>query len=79
MTSITEIQRMESDVITAQELFAFHVKEISSERVVVGELQSTGLRPTFLHKFEKRGVQLPVGLFREQPRNVAELPGLQAR
>ena len=47
---------------------------------MVGELQATGLRPTFLHKFEKRGVQLPMGLFREQQnRNVTELPGLQAR
>jgi hypothetical protein len=32
-----------------------------------------------MHKFEKRGVQLPVGLFREQARVVTELPGLQAR
>jgi hypothetical protein len=30
---------------------------------VVGSLQSTGLRPTFLHKFEKRGVALPATLF----------------
>jgi pilus assembly protein CpaF len=79
VTSITEVQRMESEVITTQELFAFHVKEISAERVVVGELQATGLRPTFMHKFEKRGVQLPSGLFREQARVVTELPGLQAR
>jgi pilus assembly protein CpaF len=80
VTSITEVQRMESEVITAQELFRFEVREVSAERVVVGELQSTGLRPTFMNKFEKRGVQLPVGLFREQaPRMVTELPGLQAR
>jgi pilus assembly protein CpaF len=80
VTSITEVQRMESDVITTQDLFTFNVREVSADRVVVGELAATGLRPTFLHKFEKRGVQLPVGLFREQPaRVVTELPGLQAR
>ena len=39
---------MESDVITLQELFEFKVEEITSERVVVGSLQPTGLRPTFL-------------------------------
>src|ERR671916_774690 len=33
------------------------------DRIVVGDLRSTGLRPTFLHKFEKRGVTLPVSLF----------------
>jgi pilus assembly protein CpaF len=79
VTSITEVQRMESDVITTQELFNFQVREVSADRVVVGELQATGLRPTFMHKFDKRGVQLPVGLFREQARVVTELPGLQAR
>jgi pilus assembly protein CpaF len=78
VTSITEVQRMESEVITAQELFKFNVREVNADRTVIGELKATGLRPTFLHKFEKRGVQLPVGLFREQ-QNVTELPGLQAR
>jgi hypothetical protein len=29
----------------------------------MGSLRGTGLRPTFLHKFEKRGVALPVSLF----------------
>jgi pilus assembly protein CpaF len=57
--AITEVQRMESDVITLQDLFRFHVDGISADRTVVGELVSTGLRPGFLDKFEKRGVKLP--------------------
>jgi pilus assembly protein CpaF len=57
--AITEVQRMESDVITLQELFCFHMDAAASGRVVVGELASTGLRPGFLDKFEKRGVKLP--------------------
>jgi pilus assembly protein CpaF len=65
VTSITEVQRMEVDVITLQELFAYKVQQITGERVVVGNLVSTGLRPTFLNKFEKRGVALPAGLFFE--------------
>jgi pilus assembly protein CpaF len=63
VTAITEVQRMESEVITLQEIFDFKIREITSERVIVGSLQPTGLRPTFLSKFEKRGVSLPVGLF----------------
>jgi pilus assembly protein CpaF len=63
VTSITEVQRMESDVITLQELYTFRIEQITPERVIIGSLQSTGLRPTFLHKFEKRGVALPAGLF----------------
>jgi pilus assembly protein CpaF len=57
--AITEVQRMESDVITLQDLYRFHVDTISSDKRVVGELVSTGLRPGFLDKFEKRGVKLP--------------------
>ncbi len=60
--AITEVQRMESDVITLQDLFRFHVDAISSNRTVVGSLQNTGLRPSFLEKFEKRGVKLPTWL-----------------
>jgi len=57
--AITEVQRMESDVITLQDLFTFHVDGLSSSRKVVGNLAGTGLRPGFLDKFEKRGVRLP--------------------
>jgi pilus assembly protein CpaF len=57
--AITEVQRMESDVITLQELYRFQVEAVESGRGVVGRLESTGLRPGFLEKFEKRGVKLP--------------------
>jgi pilus assembly protein CpaF len=59
IVAITEVQRMESDVITLQDLFAFHVDAAASGRTVVGTLVSSGLRPTFLEKFERRGVKLP--------------------
>jgi pilus assembly protein CpaF len=71
VTSITEVQRMESDVITLQELFKFTVERVTEERVVIGRLGSTGMRPTFLHKFERRGLPLPASLFQEQPRQAA--------
>jgi pilus assembly protein CpaF len=63
VTSVTEVQRMESDVITMQELFKFQIDEITADGTIVGALRSTGLRPTFVTKFEKRGVPLPQGLF----------------
>ena len=63
VTSITEVQRMESEMVTLQELFAFRVERVTEDRVVVGSLLPTGLRPTFLHKFEKRGISLPSNLF----------------
>ena len=63
VTAITEVQRMESDVITLQEIFSFRMEDILRDRTVVGRLEATGLRPTFLHKFEKRGISLPNDLF----------------
>jgi pilus assembly protein CpaF len=63
VSAITEVQRMESDVITLQDIFEFKVSEVTTDRIVLGSLMPTGLRPTFLYKFEKRGVSLPVSLF----------------
>jgi pilus assembly protein CpaF len=66
VTAITEVQRMESEVITLQDIFEFKVSQVTSERVVIGTLNPTGLRPTFLYKFEKRGVSLPLSLFTKE-------------
>src|SRR5437867_2657801 len=63
VTAITEVQRMESDVITLQDLFTFKIQQVTPERAVIGKLQPTGLRPTFVHKFEKHGIDLPIDLF----------------
>src|SRR5256714_1360077 len=73
VTAITEVQRMESEVITLQDIFEFKVQRVTPERVVIGELDATGLRPTFLYKFDKRGVSLPVDLFNAStPAGLAE-------
>jgi pilus assembly protein CpaF len=76
VTCITEVQRMESDVITLQDIFEFKIDQVTSDRVVVGSLRSTGLRPTFLNKFEKHGVTLPVSLFADgRPNDVPRIAG----
>jgi pilus assembly protein CpaF len=63
VTSITEVGRMESEVITLSELFKFKVDHVQPDRTVVGALHATGLRPTFLDKFERHGIALPLSLF----------------
>jgi pilus assembly protein CpaF len=63
VVAITEVQGMESDVITLQDLFSFHIDEVTSKKGVVGALRPTGLRPTFVSQFEKNGVTLPPELF----------------
>jgi pilus assembly protein CpaF len=79
VTCITEVQRMESDVITLQDIFEFKIDQVTSDRVVIGSLRSTGLRPTFLTKFEKHGVTLPVSLFADNRANRADVPRVAGR
>ena len=63
IVEISEVQRMEGEVITLQKLFEFKIEHFDSERRIVGRLHPTGLRPGFLGKFERHGIELPVGLF----------------
>jgi pilus assembly protein CpaF len=80
--NITEVQRMEADVVTMQDIFKYHVDEVTPDGVIVGGLRSTGLRLASITKFERRGVTLPIGLFREtapySPVGVAGSPGVLA-
>ncbi len=64
VTHITEVQRMEGDMVTLQDLFEFHIESIAADRTITGRLRPTGLRPAFLHKFQKHGLELPVDMFR---------------
>jgi pilus assembly protein CpaF len=63
VTAIAEVQRMEGETITLQNLFEFHVDRVEADRTVVGRLEPTGLRPSFLSKFERHGIELPHDLF----------------
>jgi pilus assembly protein CpaF len=62
VVAITEVQRMESEVITLQDLFRYHMDAVTPDRAVTGHLTTTGLRPAFLEKFDRRGVSLPAWL-----------------
>jgi pilus assembly protein CpaF len=63
VSSIAEVQRMESDVITMEDLFRFETDEVRPDSAVVGGLRPTGIHPSFGEKFRKRGVELPASLF----------------
>jgi pilus assembly protein CpaF len=63
VTTISEVQRMEGETITLQNLFEFQIERVEADRTVVGQLEPTGLRPSFLPKFERHGIELPGHLF----------------
>ena len=74
VTAIAEVQRMESDVIMLQEVFAFNQREVTADGKVVGQLEPTGLRPSFLEKFDQYGVPLSTNLF-DTPSQVTPIAG----
>jgi pilus assembly protein CpaF len=63
VVAISEVQRMEGDLVTLQELYEFKVEGVGQDGRVMGELVATGLRPGFQHKFQMHGISLPTGLF----------------
>ena len=71
VTSISEVQRMEGDMIALQDLFA-----LRSDGAGGGTLEPTGLRPTLIDKFAHRGIELPATLF--GPRDQAALRSVVA-
>jgi pilus assembly protein CpaF len=70
-TSITEVLRMEGDVITTQDLFKFEFGEITPNGNVLGELRWSGLHPVFTDKLERTGAKLPAALNRSGPARAA--------
>jgi pilus assembly protein CpaF len=63
VTEITEVGRMESDVISLQDIYMFQIQDVHADHSVVGSLAPTGLRPNALSKFHKHGIELPPRLF----------------
>ena len=62
VTSITEVQGMEGDVIVMQEVFTFEQTGVVDGQIQ-GVLRPTGIRPKFTEKFEVMGIHLPPALF----------------
>ena len=62
VTSISEIQGMEGDVITTSEIFRFEQTNIENGKVI-GRLRPTGLRPKFMWKIQEAGIMLPPSIF----------------
>jgi pilus assembly protein CpaF len=63
VVAVTEMQGMESEVITLQDLFTFELDDVTASNAVLGHLAPTGLRPAFTGKFDKHRVVLPPALF----------------
>jgi pilus assembly protein CpaF len=73
ISHITEVLRMESDVITLQDIFLARPPDEESANAQVARLLSplacTGLKPHFLEKMAATGVVLPASFFQQEDPN----------
>ncbi|WP_148575069.1 CpaF family protein [Nocardioides caldifontis] len=64
ITHVTEVERMEGDVITLQDVFLFdHTKGFDANGRSLGSLRATGLRPKFLEKLAHNNVHVDPMVF----------------
>lgn len=62
VTHITEVQGMEGDKVTLQDVFLFEQESYENGKVV-GAVKPTGVRPKFMPKIEDSGISLPPSIF----------------
>ena len=63
ITHVTEVQHMEGNTITMQDIFRYQQQGYDENGKAVGRYVSTGLKPNFLEKFAVNGVELPEDFF----------------
>ena len=61
--SIAEIVGMEEDIITMQEIFRFKRRGRTEDGAVLGDFETTGVRPKFMEYLGSRGIQLDPQMF----------------
>jgi pilus assembly protein CpaF len=66
VTHLTEVQGMEGDVITLQDIFIFEQAGRDEKGKIKGRFKPTGIRPKFLDKLAANGIVLPNELFWEK-------------
>ncbi len=62
VTLVSEITGMESQIVTMQDLFRFDQKGVDAEGRLFGNLEPTGIMPTFVDRFAKSGINLDLGV-----------------
>lgn len=63
ITHITEVLNMEQDTVIMQDIFLFVQDGIDENGRAFGHFEATGVRPSFMDRFEQAGVRLPSNLF----------------
>ena len=65
IVSIVEVTGMEGRVTATQEIFRFKRKGVAPSGEVIGEFETTGVRPSFMEKLHIAGVDVANDIFAE--------------
>jgi pilus assembly protein CpaF len=68
VVSISEIVGMEEDVISMQEIYRFRRQGVGKDGAVLGDFETTGVRPRFMDVLTARGIDLPGVVFSQPSR-----------
>jgi pilus assembly protein CpaF len=68
ITAVTEVQGMEGDVITMQDIFRFEQDGVSADGKARGRIVSTGVRPQFIDRLKTSGTTVDPSWF--EPRDL---------
>ena len=68
ITALTEIQGMEGDIITLQDIFVYEQKGKDENGRVIGRFRPTGIRPKFMDKLMNSGIQVSNDVFWDKQR-----------
>lgn len=61
VTHVTEVTGREGETVTTQDLFVFRQQRLDEQGRVIGELEPTGIMPTFLDAFKASGISVDMG------------------
>ncbi|SDO78512.1 CpaF family protein [Selenomonas ruminantium] len=67
ITHVTEVQHMEGNTITMQDIFRYQQQGYDENGKAIGHYVATGLKPDFMDKFEINDVDLPDDFFAAEP------------
>lgn len=64
--NITEVGGLQGDVITLQDIFLYKQEGVGAKGKITGKFMASGFIPKFVEAIERKGIQIPRGLFKNE-------------
>jgi pilus assembly protein CpaF len=64
---ITEVGGLQGDTVILQDIFTYVQKDIDKSGKILGEFQASGFIPKFIEVLERKGYNVPRGIFSNRP------------